>query len=149
MINQDSHPKPHKGDFIQCLKGTGADRVLLFLLLLGIALLWFQINQSLAQGVPTAYVYHQKQLLAAYPLPTDEQVIHVAAKGELGLSEIEISKQGIRFLSSPCATHYCTLAGQKSYAGSVLACVPNHIMVLLRGSSAKSDDQIHFDAITE
>lgn len=149
MIKQDNHHKTNKGSFIECLKGTGADRLLLFLLLLGIIWLWFQINQTLAQGVPTAYVYHQKQLLASYPLPTDEQIIQVDAKGEMGISEIEISKQGIRFLSSPCTTHYCTLSGHKAYKGSVLACVPNHIMVVLRGSAAKDEHSVHFDAITE
>ena len=68
---------------------------------------------------------------------------------EFGVSDIEISKAGIRFVSSPCTTHHCSLAGTKKYAGSVIACVPNHIMVVLRGFDEKSDKNNYFDAITE
>ncbi|MDQ7001492.1 MAG: NusG domain II-containing protein, partial [Ghiorsea sp.] len=114
-----------------------------------IALLWFQITQALNQGAPTAYVYHGDTLLAKYPLPKDERVIHVAAHGEIGISDIEISRYGIRFDASPCTTHRCMLAGRKRYAGSVIACVPNHIMVVIRGSEHKNKQGITFDAISE
>ena len=149
MIDTDNHPKANLASFRQCLKGTWMDRFVLLLLLLGIVFLWFQINQNLSKGVPTAYIYHGKQLLASYPLPMDDKVIHVPAKGEIGISDIEISKQGIRFVSSPCLTHHCTLAGSKKYTGSVIACVPNHIMVVIRGSDANNDKNMHFDAISE
>ncbi len=149
MINPDNHHKTTKGSFVLCLKGTRADRILLLFMLLIILFLWFEIEHRLSAGPATAYVYHHHQLLAKYPLPTDETVIHVTAKGELGDSEVEISKQGIRFLASPCTTHYCTLSGSKAYPGSVIACVPNHIMVVLRGSAQAAEDQIFFDAISE
>jgi len=149
MTTKNNHPKTAKVSFRQCLQGTWSDRILLMTLLIGIALLWFQINQTLHQGAPTAYVYHGKTLLAKYPLPQDEQVIHVAAQGEIGISDIEISKEGIRFDSSPCTTHHCILAGRKRYAGSVIACVPNHIMVVIRGSDKENKTRIKFDAISE
>lgn len=149
MNNQDNHHKTGKNSFIQCLKGTITDRILLFLLLLGTLLLWLAINKQLSLGSATAYVYHQQQLLAKYPLPNDDKVIHVTALGEIGASEIEISKQGIRFTSSPCTTHYCTLSGHKSHAGSIIACVPNHIMVVLRGSRQHDGKNDYFDAISE
>jgi len=149
MNNQDSHHKTSKDSFVQCLKGNMADRVLLFSLLLGTLLLWFAISKQLSAGPATVYIYHQQQLLAKYPLPTDDKVIHVAALGEIGESNVEISKQGIRFISSPCTTHYCTLSGHKSHAGSIIACVPNHIMVVLRGSCQSGDENNHFDAISE
>ena len=149
MTTENNHPKAATVSFRQCLQGTWADRILLVLLLAGIVFLWFQISQTLAQGAPTAYVYHGDKLLAKYPLPNDERLIHVAAQGEIGVSDIEISKHGIRFETSPCSTHYCTLSGTKKYTGSVIACVPNHIMVVIRGSDKKSDKNIKFDAISE
>lgn len=149
MTSENNHLKTDAVSFRQCLQGTWLDRFVLIFLLLGIGFLWFQISQTLAQGAPTAYVYHGKQLLASYPLPQDERIIHVAAKGEIGISDIEISKQGIRFESSPCSTHHCTLSGIKKYTGSVIACVPNHIMVIIRGSDEKSNEIIKFDAISE
>jgi len=149
MTTGNNHPKAATVSFRQCLQGSWADRILLLFLLAGIVCLWFQISQTLAQGAPTAYVYHGDKLLAKYPLPDDERIIHVAAQGEIGVSDIEISIQGIRFDSSPCSTHYCTLSGTKKYTGSVIACVPNHIMVVIRGSNKKNDEAIKFDAISE
>ena len=149
MTTKNSHPKTHALSFRQCLKGTWMDRIVLLLLLLGIAFLWLQIQKNLSQGVPTAYIYHGKQLLASYPLPKGDKIIHVPAKGEIGISDIEISKQGIRFVSSPCLTHHCTLSGRKKQSGSVIACVPNHIMVVLHGFDDKIDKSMRFDAITE
>lgn len=134
---------------MQCLKGSLADRMLLSVLLIGTLFLWFMIHQQLSVGPATAYVYHQKTLLAKYPLPTDNTIIHVPATGELGISEIEISQHGIRFLSSPCTTHYCTRSGHKAHAGSVIACVPNKIMVVLRGSISNNPQEIQFDAVSE
>jgi len=149
MTAKNNHPKAATVSFRQCLKGSWADRILLLFMLTGIVFLWFQISQTLAQGAPTAYVYHGEKLLAKYPLPHDERIIHVAAQGEIGISDIEISKQGIRFDSSPCSTHHCTLSGTKKYAGSVIACVPNHIMVVIHGSGKKDGKSIKFDAISE
>jgi len=149
MIDADNQLQPPTLSFRQCLQGTWQDWLLLILMVLSIVFLWLSIEESLSQGPPTAYVYHGKQLLAKYPLPTDNQVIHMAAQGEIGVSDIEISSAGIRFISSPCTTHYCTLGGQKSYTGSVIACVPNHIMVVLRGSGKMKEDTMHFDAFSE
>jgi len=149
MTTKNNHPKAATVRFRQCLKGSWADRILLFSLLLAIAFLWLQISHTLNQGTSTAYIYHGNTLLAQYPLPDDEHMIHVAAQGEIGISDIEISKHGIRFDSSPCTTHHCILAGTKRYAGSVIACVPNHIMVVIRGSDKKNKAGIKFDAISE
>jgi len=149
MIDADNHLKPDTIRFRQCLQGSWMDRIILIFLLLGILFLWLEIRETLGTGEPTAYVYHGKQLIASYPLPKDERVIHVPAQGEIGVSDIEITKDGIRFVSSPCTTHHCTLSGTKKYTGSVIACVPNHIMVVLRGFDKKHDKNNHFDAITE
>ncbi len=138
-----------KSSFLRCLQGSWVDRGLLIGLLIVIIGLWFYIQNELNDGEATAYIYHQQQLLAVYPLPTDEQVIQVAAVGELGISDIEISRLGIRFRHSPCATQYCTASGHKNYTGSVIACVPNHIMVVLRGSMENNHKSMTFDAITE
>ena len=148
MNTPDNHHKANTGSFLHCLKGNVADRLLLVFMLLCTFLLWFEIQKQLSQGTPTAYIYHQQRLLAEYLIPTDESIIQVPANGEIGESNIEISKHGIRFVSSPCTTHHCTLSGYKSHAGSVLACVPNHIMVVVRGSP-QGTEAGNFDAFAE
>ncbi len=149
MTTINNHPKPTTVSFYTCLKGSWADRGILLALLLGIGFLWLQIQQTLSQGAPTAYVYHGKTLLASYPLPKDNQVIHVNAQGDIGISKIDISRDGVRFVSSPCTTHYCTLSGAKKHAGGVLACVPNRIMAVIRGADVNGNKHMRFDAITE
>ena len=149
MNSHSNHPKHDKGSLLQCLKGSLADWILLLSMLSGIGLLWWNIYNQLHQGVPTAYVYHQQQLLASYPLPTDEQVINVPAGGELGDSWVEISRHGVRMASSPCTSQHCVLSGHKLHAGGVIACVPNHIMVVIRGALPKNGQQVIFDAISE
>ncbi|MDX8384286.1 MAG: NusG domain II-containing protein [Ghiorsea sp.] len=149
MNSDHNHPKYAKGSFLLCLKGSLADWMLLLSIVLGIGILWWNIYSQLNQGVPTAYIYHQKQLLASYPLPTDDQVIDVPVRGELGESLVEISRHGIRFVSSPCTSQYCVLSGHKSHAGGVIACVPNHMMVVIRGALPKSGEHMIFDAISE
>lgn len=149
MNESDNHPKTSTDSFSAYLRGTIADRIILVCLLIAIVLLWLEINRQLAAGPATAYVYHQQTLLAKYPLPDDDRLILVHAEGEIGESQIEITKDGIRFISSPCSTHHCTLSGQKSHPGSVIACVPNHVMAVIKGRRGNSPDAIQFDAVTE
>lgn len=149
-MNQiNNHPISAKDSLWVCFQGNWADRLLLAALLAGVFGLWLYIQHNLNVGEPTAFVYHHDQLLAKYPLPSDGQVIHVPAHGEIGISDIEISKAGIRFISSPCTTHYCQLSGHKNHAGAVIACVPNHIMVVLRGSFDRRQGEQMFDAVSE
>ncbi|MDQ6989871.1 MAG: NusG domain II-containing protein [Mariprofundaceae bacterium] len=143
------HQSSNQSSFLRCLQGSRADQVLLLILLLLIFGLWLGVQEHLNQGPPTVFIYHEQQLLAQYPVPQDEHIIRVAAVGALGTSDIELSKQGIRFISSPCTTQYCTLAGHKSHVGSVLACVPNHIMVVVRGFLEKDTQKVVYDAIAE
>lgn len=148
MNQKNNHPSADRDSLWNCLKGSISDRVLLLSILLACAWLWWTIYTQLNAGQPMAYIYHQQQLLAKYPLPTDDTIIRVPATGEIGVSDIEISRQGIRFVSSPCTTHHCTLAGHKNHAGAVIACVPNHIMAVIRGSVHHAA-MPEFDGITE
>jgi len=125
--------------------GSGGDRVLLLTSLLAVILIWFYISAQLTSGPTVAEIYSGKQLLATYVLPTAEQApIHFEAKGPLGTSSIEIASNGARIEHSPCTTQRCVLSGTHSHAGDIIACVPNHILVVLRGGKQEG-----FDAIVE
>jgi len=130
---------------LKALKGTWADRLLLLLSLAAIVTLWFMIQAHIAAGPAMAEIYHGDTLVATYPLPQPgEPTIHLQVEGELGLSDIMIDQQGARIASSPCASQRCVLSGPHRHAGDIIACVPNRILITLRGHA-----QSRFDAIVE
>jgi len=126
--------------------GTRTDYLILLLALAGIAGSWFIVRAGLGNGAPTAYIYRDKVLLATYPLPDDDRVIHFDADGKLGVSEISIDHHGVRITSSPCTTQRCVLSGVHKHIGDMVACVPNHILVSIRGSGSADGS---LDAVVE
>jgi len=127
------------------LKGTRADRLLLLAGLTLIAAAWLGIQTLMTSGPAVAAIYHGNTLLATYPLPVSGQpAIHFEAQGELGLSDIVIDQDGARIAASPCTTQQCVLSGAHRHAGDMIACVPNRILVAIRGSA-----KARFDAIVE
>jgi len=127
------------------LQGTLTDRILLVVSLVTIVMAWFAVQAVVASGPAVAEVYHGKVLLATYPLPlAGEPAKSFKIEGELGSSEILLDADGVRMLSSPCSAQRCVYSGAHRHAGDMIACVPNRILITIRGS-AKS----RFDAIVE
>lgn len=127
------------------LQGTLTDRILLVIALAGITMAWFVVQAAVASGPTVAEVYHGKVLLATYPLPlAGEPAKSFQIEGELGSSEIRLDADGVRMLSSPCSAQRCVYSGAHRHAGDMIACVPNRILITIRGSAAS-----RFDAIVE
>lgn len=145
MVTLAAAPPPPQ-TLKQILAGTWTDRLLLLLALAGIVSSWFAIHALIASGPPTVYIYHGDTLLATYPLPHDNETIHFDAGGELGTSEVVIDRHGARIVSSPCTTKLCVLSGIHKHAGDMIACVPNHILVSIRGSG---ENRSGLDAVVE
>lgn len=127
------------------LQGTLTDRILLVVSLAAIMMAWFVVQAVVASGPAVAEVYHGKVLLATYPLPlAGEPAKSFKIEGELGSAEILLDADGVRMASSPCSAQRCVYSGAHRHAGDMIACVPNRILITIRGS-AKS----RFDAIVE
>lgn len=127
------------------LQGTLTDRILLVIALAAITMAWFVVQAAVASGPAVAEVYHGKVLLATYPLPmAGEPAKSFQIEGELGSSEIRLDADGVRMLSSPCSAQRCVYSGAHHHAGDMIACVPNRILITIRGSAAS-----RFDAIVE
>jgi len=128
---------------LQLLRGTWTDRILLIVSLLAITLAWFFIQGRIASGPPMAEIYHGGTMLASYRLPEAGQPpIHFEAEGDLGISEIVIDGNGVRMTSSPCNSKRCVLSGTHRHAGDLIACVPNRILVTIRGSRDSNLDAV-------
>jgi hypothetical protein len=135
-----ANPASARQDLRRLLTGNGIDRLLLALSLAGIVALWLWMQQGNAGGPPMVMIYHDKQLLAEYPIPSSGAPIHVHAKGDIGISDIVINTHGVHFAHSPCTGKQCVLAGTHDHAGDIIACVPNRIMVSIQGANASSYD---------
>jgi len=124
------------------LSGTWGDRLLLLIILACIGFSWHFAHALAGGGEAMVDIYHGHRLLAQYPLHAREPV-HFTARGELGDSEIVIDDRGVHFLESPCRNKLCILAGHKHKIGDMIACVPNRILVAIRGARRR------FDAVVE
>ncbi len=130
---------------LMLLKGSRADRLLLLAALVAITASWFVIQSQISAGPAVAEIYHGQVLLATYPLPQKgeaEQGFQI--EGELGATEVVLDQDGVRIVSSPCTTQHCVHSGAHRHAGDIIACVPNRILISIRGQSASE-----FDAIVE
>jgi len=120
--------------------------MLLLISLAAILYAWQWIHYEVSAGPAMIEIYHDKVLLAQYPFPQPGRNILFDAEGALGISKIFIDSKGVHFSSSPCTTQYCVLNGHHSESGDIIACVPNRILVTIKGSRINSG---HYDAIVE
>ena len=53
--------------------------------------------------------------------------------GPLGETVVEKNSEGVRISKSPCAKQICVGQGPIKFAGELIACVPNQVVVTLSG----------------
>ena len=127
----------------EALKGTWADRLLLLAALAAISVAWLTIRSAEASGPPMAEIYRGETLLATYPLPAEgDQAIHFQTEGEIGPTEIRLDHEGVRIAAAPCAGQRCVRSGAHRHVGDFVACVPNRILVAIRGGDASRLDAV-------
>lgn len=94
------------------------------------------MQQHVGNSVSTVYIYHKKQLLAYYPLHSPKvQTIHV--HGSIGDTEIRIEDGEAFITHAPCSTKIC-MQKHIHQSGDVIACVPNQILLVMRGQTHDS-----------
>lgn len=125
-----------------CWLGTPVDRWLFLGLLALILFAWSALSLpgKEAKGVR---IFRDGQFYASYSFPETGKALHVVVPGRLGPAEILITKEGVRFLSSPCPTKRCVHSGVIHLQGQMLACVPNRIALQIAG------DAPFLDAVVE
>jgi len=124
------------------LLGSWVDRILLMAILASILLGSMHIRELAGNGTAMVDIYHGRTLLAEYPL-RGKTPVHFAAEGEIGISDIIISDGAVFISESPCRSKRCIRSGHHHRIGDSIACVPNHILVAIRG------DAKAFDAVVE
>jgi hypothetical protein len=76
-----------------------------------------------------------------FPLAMDRTV---TVSGPLGDTLVELRGGQARVLSSPCAEKICVRSGAIARPGQWLACLPNRVILDIRGDSRQSADAVSF-----
>jgi len=90
-----------------------------------------------ARGQAVAVIYHDNQLLGVYPLDR-EQVVVIGDKARPDM-RIEIKGGRIRVAESNCPRGVCKQAGWVRTPGRSIVCVPNHVIIEIRGGPLAYD----------
>ena len=111
--------------------------VLLIAALLGLSG-WALVRTWHAAGErPVASVFQNNRLLGVYPLD-DDRVIAIDSRGRTEM-KIEISNGAIRVAESNCPKGVCKHTGWTRTPGRSIICVPNRVLIQLRGASSEYD----------
>lgn len=107
-------------------------------LLLALALLPFLYAQLWGPGQPgdTLRVVSGERPSVTHSLHRDQRL---DIQGRLGNSTLHVHAGRVRFVSSPCSHKYCVNAGWLSQGGEIMACLPNGVLIEVRGGSRKYD----------
>jgi hypothetical protein len=67
----------------------------------------------------------------------EDRVIEV--EGPLGITSVIISDGGVRISDSPCREKICIKMGEKQRVGEQIVCVPNRVIVEVKGERSRVD----------
>jgi len=118
------------------------DRLTLLDVLLIAALLalpgWALVRSwRVARKQPVAYVYQNSRLLGAYQLDRDQEII-IGDRARPDM-RIEIRGGAIRVAESDCPKGVCRQAGWVRTPGRSIVCVPNRVLIELKGEPKDYD----------
>ena len=86
---------------------------------------------------PVAYIYQNNRLLGAYQLDRDQTIL-VGDKAKPDM-KIEIKNGAIRVAESDCPKGICKQAGWVRTPGRTIMCVPNRVLIELKGQPRDYD----------
>jgi len=87
---------------------------------------------------PVAYIYRDNRLLGVYQLDR-QQVVVIGDKARPDM-KIEIRDGAIRVAESNCPRGVCKQAGWVRTSGRSIVCVPNRVIIELKGPHNKGYD---------
>ncbi len=79
--------------------------------------------------------------LLVYPIDDD---ILINIDGPEGISRVEIVDGKVSFLSSPCRDKLCIISGVLSKSGQWTACLPNRIIIRIKGADDEEIDALSY-----
>lgn len=111
---------------------TPLDR-LVVLVLLAVALFGIAALRQLAAG---AWLVVEQEGAVVYRAPLDQDR-RIVLPGPLGKTVVEIKDGHACVVDSPCPQKVCIGMGQIARSGEIVACVPNRLVLTVRGNDAE------------
>ena len=65
-----------------------------------------------------------------------------SVEGYVGTTEFEIVDNSVRILSAPCPGKHCIKQGKISKSGQSIICVPNHLIISIKGNETGNIDAV-------
>jgi hypothetical protein len=115
--------------------------VLLVLALLAVPVWSLVASRRAAGGRAAAYIFHDNRLVGVYPLDRD-QVVRISHDRPDDVT-IEISGGRVRVAESDCLKGICKSAGWVKTPGRSIVCLPNRVVVEIRGQNDEYDVESH------
>ena len=134
-----THPNPPR---LSALLNRQVDRLTVLDVLLIAALLalpgWALVRSwRSAREQPVACIYHDNRLLGVYQLDR-QQVVVIGDKARPDMT-IEIKDGAIRVAETDCPKGVCKHAGWVRTPGRSIVCVPNRVLIELKGEQKGYD----------
>lgn len=123
---------------------TWADRGLC-VVLVAAALLAPRLARPAGDGPPRAVVTVGRDEVAVLPLANDAEIV---VHGRAGDVTVAVRDGAVRIAASSCAQQVCVATGAKRERGDLIACVPNEVLVRLRGGERAARREGEPDAVT-
>lgn len=121
------------------IKLTGLDKlIVLFSVCIIVFLFYYSWSPATDARYAAVHVNGEKRYIVDLH---EDQVLDVT--GDEGVSQLEVHKGRVRFISSPCQSQFCLRNGWLSPVIGVIACLPNGISLELLNQD-KPYDGINF-----
>jgi len=118
---------------------TSADRVILLVsVFMLVALYYFTWSNGESSRYASLYVADEKRYIIDL---FEEKTLSI--DGVQGVSKLEVAEGRIRFIESPCSSHFCIRSGWLNQTIGLIACLPNGISVHFSNKN-KTYDAINF-----
>ena len=111
----------------------------LFVLLLTLSLLSLYLLYRPHPGPKEVWVSEGGKVFGIYPL-SQNRVIRV--KGPIGTTVISIHDGEVAITSAPCPHKFCQKMGPIPRRGRIMVCIPNQIIVEIKGSKERGADAV-------
>jgi len=119
---------------------TKADKILIVFILISAVLIFagFQVY-GFGGGKTYAVIEVNGQPFQKISLGQDGPALQVKVPGVLGESIVEVDKDKVRMLYSPCPDKDCERQGWASRPGRMVVCLPNRVVVKIQSDGAQSE----------
>lgn len=116
--------------------------IIIIILILSISLILFNSYKTKIYNDNEKYAYIQVkgELIKKIKITDEEQIVNV--KTEYGINVIKIHDNGVEIIDADCPDKVCIKTGFIDKFGSSIVCLPNKLIVEIRGDIKEEIDEL-------